>query len=325
MIQTLKKGEISFSSIFSFFIFIILLIVLIYLLYVLYQNIPGEPEKLEIQLQEQKPEQKTITEAKQFYTNMKFNHNLITYNIDINCDENKISRMTKAFDELHTKVEEISFKEIREKADITISCTQSKEETITEDYFIAGEGGAKEIIDTGKYHVIVEGIIYLYDNDRKSLNCDYPNIEVHELLHVLGFDHVDDKNSIMYLLLESCYQQLDNSIINELNKLYEMENLPELYFDDLEVLKKGRYLDFNATIKNSGVVDVENMSLSIFDDDTILDTYYIDAITLGGGITITTQNFKLKDRNPEIIRFVIDEENKIKEIDEKNNIIEIKL
>ena len=78
----------------------------------------------------------------------------------------------------------------------------------------------------------------------KSKDCSYPNVELHELLHVLGFDHSENKKSIMYQLIESCDQILDQSIINQLKLLYAEENLPDLYFDKINVIKKGRYLPF---------------------------------------------------------------------------------
>ncbi|MEN9626608.1 MAG: Matrixin [archaeon] len=324
MDRKLKRAQENSFGFISFFFVIVLLVILAYGIYVLYLNLPGEPQQLDVILQNQPENKEVFADAKQFYPNMKFNHNVITYFIDVSCTDAESSRMKKAFEEVHIKVPRISFQEIQQKADIFITCAQSKED-INKDYFIAGEGGAKEIIDTEQYHVIVEGVIYLYDNEKKSLDCAYPNIEVHELLHVLGFDHVDDKNSIMYPFLDSCDQQLEDSIVDELDRLYTIENLPDLYFSDAQVIKKGRYLDFNVSIKNSGLIAVTDATLTIADEDTILDTYDLEDITFGGGIVMNTQNFKLKERNPKKISFIIDKENKIKEIDEKNNIIEIKL
>ena len=123
----------------------------------------------------------------------------------------------------------------------------------------------------------------------------------------------------MYPILESCDQIIDNSIIDKLIELYAEENYPDLYFENLTVIKKGRYLDFNTTIKNSGIIDSDNASLTITDDQGEVESYLIGNISFGGGIAIQTTNLQLNSRNPTSITFVLDQENKIKEIDEKNN------
>ena len=51
-------------------------------------------------------------------------------------------------------------------------------------------------------------------------------------------------------------------------KLYLEDNLPDLYFENVDaVIKKDflrTYIDFNLTIKNSGVVDASNIYFSVF-------------------------------------------------------------
>jgi hypothetical protein len=169
-------------------------------------------------------------------------------------------------------------------------------------------------------------MILLYENPKvKSKDCTYPNVELHELLHVLGFDHSENKKSIMYPLIESCDQILDQSIINQLKLLYAEENLPDLYFDKINVIKRGRYLDFNLTVKNSGSINSGEVFLTILDEDSIIEQRNLGTFDLGAGITLATTNLKLKNLNPTQIDFILDKENKIREIDENNNIANIKL
>jgi subtilase family serine protease len=129
----------------------------------------------------------------------------------------------------------------------------------------------------------------------------------------------------MYPLIESCEQKLDRSIINELNRLYSQKNLPDLYFENLDATKKGRYLDFNLTMKNSGTIDSESFILTILDDNKIIEERNFDGIKYGEGINFYATNLKLNNLNSKEIKFIIDKKNKINELDESNNEVQIKI
>jgi len=323
-----KKAEYepSFASkILLNLIFLILVGILLGSLYFLYTNIPGEPQVLDVdvgRISESKPR---LSEVRQFYTNMKFNHNDISYAFLPNCGSAEKARMKEAFQEVSLRITKISFREVSSQGDITISCTE-KSENIQEDFFVAGEGGAKEIIPTGRYNIINQGIIYLYDNPKKrTVKCDYPNIEVHELMHVFGFDHSENKDSLMYPVLDTCDQTLDESIAKDLNELYSHKNAADLYFENVYVVKKGRYLDFNVTIKNSGAVNSDYTELHVLDNGEIIESYDIEPIKYGGGLFLQINNLRLERRNPSSIQFVIDMETVVDEIDEDNNVAIVKI
>ena len=310
-----KKG-ITLLNIFLLFLLIISLVIFLISLYFLYLNLPGKPQSLEIETQNfDNGSSNTI----QFYSNMKFNHNEVSYNINQDCSQEEQSRMVNAFQELSNKVNLIIFKEVLMNPDIKVSCSKEINNLEEKDYFIAGEGGAKEIVQTGKYNVITNGLILLYQSQKNSIKCNFPNTEIHELIHVFGFGHSDNKNSLMYPILESCEQKLDKSIIEELNRLYSEENLPDLYFEEAKATKRGRYLDFNITIKNSGTIDAQNIDLTILDKGEIIETKPIEEIKYGAGIFLETQNLKLINRDSQEIKFIIDYNNKIKEINKTNN------
>ena len=76
-----------------------------------------------------------------------------------------------------------------------------------DDLFIAGEGGPTSITNTSLYNVILKGKILLY----KKSECEEPIVELHELLHVFGFDHSQDPNNIMFNL-SSCNQEISQDI-----------------------------------------------------------------------------------------------------------------
>ncbi len=306
-----------------FLILFLILLIGIYLLY--YLGIFGESEDFNIVTELPKLETGNFSyEVRQFYPNMKFNHNSISYKIDSECSDEKKERMLEAFKELENKVGIIDFYSIFESPDIEVSCSELEKKSPDKDFFIAGEGGAKEIIQTGRYNVITNGIILLHGNPHGFYECEWPNIELHELLHVFGFDHSKDENSLMYSYLKSCEQKLDESIINDLKELYSKENLADLYFKEILGIKKGRYLDFNVSIKNSGTITAENVILSVFDEGKKVEDFELDNIPFGAGANFYVTNFKLRSWSSENIEIVIDVDNLIKEIDEENNVVELK-
>jgi len=323
MMEKIKRG---YGFIGVLIILVILLLVVSAAGYLLYMNIPGEPMALNPVVKESpKLEVENLSYAvKQFHPNMKFNHNSISYTIDSACSEEKKNRMIEAFNELSDKVGIISFYSVIENPDIEISCSEDEKTSVDEDYFIAGEGGAKEIIQTDRYNIITNGIILLYWNPHGAVNCDWSNIELHELLHVFGFEHSKDENSLMYPYLESCEQRLAQSIIDDLKELYSQPNLADLYFEKVVIIKKGRYLDFNVTIKNSGDIDAGDVLLGVFDEGERIgeaDDFKLGDIKYGAGVSLSIQNIKLKNRNSKKIEIVLDEKNVIKEIDENNNVV----
>ena len=215
------------------FIFLLLLI----FFYFFYRDIPLSRESIEVPVEINKTFElviETTGPVKQFYPNMKFNHNNISYRINTNCNINHRTRITGAFDELSDEVKIISFIETNsDNADIEVICPSDRNKVIPEeenDFFVAGEGGAKQIIQTKRYNIIKDGAILLYENPEDKLVCNWPNVELHELIHVFGFNHSSDENSLMNPILKSCDQRLDKSIVNDLKRLYSEKNLPDLYF-----------------------------------------------------------------------------------------------
>ena len=327
MVKNTRRPEKSNKLLVGLLIFLIILLGIFVIIYLFYQNVPGSPINLNpVVVKAPVVQNQTYLEVLQFYPSMKFNHNLISYNMEDECSEEKRERMIEAFDTLSNLIKIVSFYEVVGESDIEVSC--SGQEDIEEgEYFIAGEGGAREIISTGRYNIISNGMVILHGNPHGFLECDWANVELHELIHVFGFDHSENPNSLMYNLLESCDQELDDSIINELKRLYSQENLADLYLEDVKIVKKRRYIDFNLTVKNSGSIDAENVKVSVFDDGELIKSFDLEddegKIRYGAGIIISIENLKLKHSNPDEIQLVVDSDNFIEEIDEENNIAKI--
>jgi hypothetical protein len=322
-----SKGSI--QEILYFLILLLLVLLLIvsaYAGYILYNDLYGKPQNLSVILTlDLNDSYQYSGEVKQFNKNMKFNHNLILVRF-FDCTSDEESKMEKAFEIITNETGIITFKKTIGEADIDILCSEASKQTDNQDsdYFIAGEGGAKEIIQTNKYNVIVSGSVLLYTSQDKGLKCSTPTIELHELIHVFGFDHSTNPKSLMYPYLSSCNQKLDSSIVSELKRLYSEPNFPDLYFDSFsQPIKKGRYISLNFTIKNSGTIDAENATFSILEDNEVLETHMLGTIRFGAGILMKMENIRLKSSSPERISIIVDNENKLKELDKNNNIAEI--
>jgi len=127
------------------------------------------------------------------------------------CPEHQARRLKNAFAEIEKLTNGmVYFQEYENQGDIAINCygTAIADSVHT----LSGEGGR-----TLKGNIIIKGELNFYVHR----NCgNYPDLELHEILHVLGFDHVDDKNSIMYPKQVKCDGKIDDSITKELIKIY---------------------------------------------------------------------------------------------------------
>lgn len=283
--------------------------------YSLYLNLPFSINQEErfIHLNYSSSLQESYAEKMQFYPNMRFRTLPISFGFDPECSQRRHENVKNAFTLLEEKTI-LKFEPRENKPEVFIECSEKYKDE--EGLFIAGHGGPKVIINSTQYSVILKGTIKLF-----SESCDY-NVELHEILHVLGFDHSTNSNSIMYNV-SSCDQQLTEDIINELNRLYRIESLPDLYFQNIDSFKKGRYLNINFAVINQGLVDASNFKVVLFADESRIDEFVIEGIEIGAGKVISAQNLRLPSHRIQSLSLVIDENNSIKELNEDNNKIEL--
>ena len=286
----------------SGFILIVILIILLgvfsYFLYnaILDYNPNSVSFFKKINLTELKNET-SFSSGSQFYPNMRFPSNQISYNIYFDCSDEKKNKTISAFNYLGEETG-LSFYSKEDDADISVSCSEN-EEKINESYFIAGEGGPVEIIISKLFNVINKGkVLLLY---KKSVCGDY-SVELHEILHVLGFKHSENKYSIMYPTL-NCNQVLTNDIINEIKRLYIFEELPDLYFTNLSLIKHGKYIDFNVSVKNQGLAIAENIKLEISFGTVKIDSLSLGSINYGEGRVLEVSNLELPSRDVDNLSF----------------------
>ena len=114
---------------------ITLLILITTTIYIFYSNTPGKPQELNIHIP---TTEQPLLPTNQFYQNMKFNHNDITYKIDSKCSQEKTQRVLQAFNEITLKIPQIIFISTSGTPDIRVSCSQQDKDSSKEDFFIAG-------------------------------------------------------------------------------------------------------------------------------------------------------------------------------------------
>jgi hypothetical protein len=252
----------------------------------------------------------------QFEKNLRFENSNISYFINSNCDSSRRSRIIFAFDYLARKSQVLSFYQTtEEKADVVVGCSKESYQT-EKNVFAAGEGGPTAYIQLKNYSLIKRGKIILYERPE----CDYPVVEMHELLHVLGFAHVNNKSSIMYPYA-NCKVMVDSDIITILQEIYSQEPLADLSFDNISAIKNNIYLNISFTVANYGLKVAKGINVKIKE----IPSENIDMGELGQGEAreISIGNMRLTSASISELTLNIDYAEK--EFDKENNIKVINL
>ena len=186
----------------------------------------------------------------QFYSNMRFPDKTISYKIS-DCPIKKTSDMEDSFIILEN-LTSLNFYPVTDNEQVIITCSSETRESEQNGFFIAGEGGPLNITLTDNFNVIQKGKILLL----RDLKCENPNVGIHELLHVLGFTHSQNPDSIMYEV-SKCSQVITSDIVNEINRLYSTSSLTDLVVNNLTASTHGRYLDVSFSVVNHGLKESE--------------------------------------------------------------------
>lgn len=313
----MTAGETIFK-ILKFIFLIALLAALAYLSYFVYLNYPRAAQTFNTGSYNPglNAPVNASNEVTQFYPNMRFNHNKITYFI-LDCDTTKTARLSRAFNIIETDTGIISFYKTdnEEEADIHVGCSANAFEK-EKNTFIAGEGGPTSFIDLKPYPIIIKGKVMLY----KEESCDYPITELHELFHVFGFDHINRSKTIMYPYVD-CEQRIDPEMINLLKTLYSVEPKAELYFTNLSAVKKGIYLDYDLQVNNDGLIMAKNVKLEIYSGNQLIESSPLKDLDYGTGQHTWVKNMKLPSLNVNKLTFKITTDTS--EFNTQNNIIEV--
>lgn len=298
----------------DFILVLLLLAMLGFGLWLLYENLPG-PIKIQSGNFSAENINESYSEAIQFYPNMRYPDKSITYKIEDSCSNKKMADIESAFAILSEKT--ILTFSPSDTPEIDILCSNIAPTAAEKDHFVAGEGGPSEIVNTTAYSVILSGRIALY----RAETCNTPQVAIHEILHVLGFDHSSYPKSIMFPVTD-CKQKIDTSIIEAIDKLYSIPSAPDLSLVSINAFAHDRYLDFNATIANFGLKDSLYSWLVVSTESGEIKRFDLKQIDLGVKQTLEVQNLKMQ-RNAKSVFFTI--ETPEEEISKDNNVATISL
>ena len=237
----------------------------------------------------------------QFYPNMRFRDKNISYRLESTCTQDKWIDIQRAFDVISEKTV-LSFYNTKEEPEIKVMCSEIAPKAEERGHFIAGEGGPSEIINTSNYAVIINGKISLYRGER----CQEPKIAIHEILHALGFEHYNSTTSILYPIT-GCQQQIDQEIIDDIDRLYKAKSLPDLTIKGVSANRTGRYLSFEINISNEGLKNSENSELEVYAGNEKVTNFTIGKLDIGTKKTLIVSNAKLP-RTFEGLSFAVNSE-----------------
>lgn len=254
----------------------------------------------------------TISENKtkvQFYENMRFPSKMISYKIKTDCNLEKTHSMERGFERI-ANLTGLIFYPVDSNEQITVTCQEKN--IIENGMFIAGEGGPTNITNTDKFKVITHGDILLI----KESDCPNPNVEIHELLHVLGFDHSENKKNIMYPI-SKCDQTIGEDTIEKIKDLYKTPSLPDLKFEKIEANVKGRILNINISVRNDGLKESKETKISLISENKTLREIDLKPLQIGHGLKIELKNLWITKIKIEELRVEID--SNFEELSKDNN------
>ena len=163
-------------------------------------------------------------------SDIKFNSNKITYSFFKNfafldsCSDEEKDKVRTSLDKFSNDINRVlTFSEVTEKENILIICSTDKVGTLT-------QKGIKKLTVTGQtrnWIYTIPGNTYLLESAEIELfkmnpSC-FEDIFIHEILHVLGFDHITDPESIMSPTSYDCENSsfsIDKEIVDEIKRIY---------------------------------------------------------------------------------------------------------
>ena len=187
-------------------------------------------------------------------------------------------------------------------------------------------------IDTGSYELITSAQIQILRSYAGGQfdDTDMTNIAMHELGHVLGLEHSNSTNDVMYPVLEipsKRLMQISPSYSEFLHQVYQTQPNPDLSFyrnvnatkfSEKSILRESFYFNVSFAVKNVGLSDSPATSVSVFTDENFIIDQAIPSLEPGTYYQISLGNIASKS-DFSYIKLVIDRNDLIDEINKTNN------
>ncbi len=250
----------------------------------------------------------------QFYSNMRFPDSEISYRIS-GCPLQKEDDMESAFD-IMENLTILEFYPVNNNEEISVVCDEKNK--ISNGLFIAGEGGPVNITVAGNFNVIKKGEILLI----KESECPKPNIALHELFHVLGFEHSANPENIMYNI-SKCNQVTGTDMTELINKLYSAPNYPDMAVNNVSAVMKGKFLDVNLTVINMGLHVSEKSIITIYADGKTIKELNLEPLGIGQGVIISLANIWVPQISIKELDVIVNYD--FNEINKDNNKIKLEI
>jgi hypothetical protein len=274
--------------------FTVLILGLSTAVYVLWMNAPQPIKTYQEYVSNYSPV--IISNESQFFPNMRYENRKISYQIASSCSQEKVSNIENAFNIISEKTI-LRFYKLESNAQINISCPNKNIEPDSKGYFVAGEGGKPTYVKTNYYTVMFSSEMEIYTSEV----CKTPQIAIHEILHTLGFSHTANPDSVLYPI-SSCNKEIDQSIVDEINKLYKADSLIDLEIEKVNATRQGAYFNISISISNQGLKDSAGSTLTIGTEKGAVKDFNLGSMPIGSRRDNSITNLRI-DSKAKILTF----------------------